>query len=290
MSFLVERESISPKDFKRCFLCPQQAVKVSGFLQEYNIASDWSFGYFRERIGSLKIPLKEFFKSGDIGVSEWTLSQYVDSIAEYEENSDLSRPPYCHDIPIFHLAPELVNDVASLPSDFFPSWYEDSWWDFVQFFMSPSGSVTPLHFDTLMTNNLFFQVEGVKDFFLLPFSERSNCYRRGWRWFDVDPTQERLDQYPDFNMDRCTKVTLNAGDMLYMPPGMLHHVVTREPSISFNVDFHTKASVLKSFLSIFERMPNLTAYYNFLSFLGVVLKVPRKYIFRFYRPYLNYIS
>jgi hypothetical protein len=83
---------------------------------------------------------------------------------------------------------------------------------------------------------------------------------------------------------------VKAGDILYMPPGILHHVRSLEPSISFNIDFHTRSSVLRALAQCYNGMPAKSVYYNAVAALAVVGKIPERFTFPLYRPYLSYIS
>lgn len=288
-----EVNNISPRVFNEYYVKRNIPVIIKGFLSRYGVAKEWSFDYLEERLNDKEIPLKKFSSEGQIDISKEKANQYFRSILEYENRSSdsiIERPAYCHDIPIFHIAEELIADVKGLPSGFFPSWYDTEWWKYAQFFAGPSGSITPLHFDTLMTNNLFFQVKGIKEFFLLPNSEEKFCDRRGWRWFDLDPTQLDHECLSNKEKIHISKVVVEAGDLLYLPPGTLHHVVSVEASVSFNVDFHTKISVAKAIFSYFNKIPMDSMYYNILVFLGLICKVPSNVIFKFYKSYLNYVS
>lgn len=270
-------------------------VIVKNYLRNIEGVDNWGFGYLQEKLSGMNLPLKRFMSDGRIEVEHQAANEYIASLLLYEQNRHLAgdtldKPAYCHDIPLFCMAEHLINDVRSIPAGLFPSWYQSAWWRYAQFFMSCTGSCTPLHFDTLLTHNLFFQVKGQKEFVLLPFSESKRCYRRDWRWFDVDPLAVDYATYPEYQESSATRVIVEAGDLLFMPAGTLHHVVTREASISFNVDFHTKSSVLKSFAAMPMGMPAKNVFYNFLVFLGIFGQIPEKQLFRYYRSYLNYIS
>lgn len=118
------------------------------------------------------------------------------------------------------------------PLNFLSAPYRSHWWRYSQFFMGPGGSVTPLHFDRLLTHNLFFQIFGAKQFIILPPSHATYCGRRGWRWFDVDPEQPNYVRFPQYKRATPVVITVNAGDILYMPPGTLHHVRSLSTAIS----------------------------------------------------------
>jgi hypothetical protein len=156
--------------------------------------------------------------------------------------------------------------------------------------MGPTGSLTPLHFDTLCTHNLFFQVVGKKKFILIPSSFRDNCYVYNWRWAKVNPQKIDDDTFPLFNDVEIIEVIVGPGDLLYIPPGMLHQVHGLSRSVSFNIDWHTKKSARHGVLSFFKGAPAKNAFYNSLIFSGLSLNIPSKYIFPFYKSYLNYVS
>ncbi|MHC5829104.1 MAG: cupin-like domain-containing protein, partial [Nostoc sp.] len=131
-------------------------------------------------------------------------------------------PPYCHDLPLFSLIPSIIKDVEPFTLDYLPKWYWYKWWRYCQFFIGASNSITPLHFDCLLTNNIFFQIVGRKQFTILLADDAKYCYRQGWRWFFVDPEKPDLNKYPEYKNARPMKFVVNPGDILYMPPGTLH--------------------------------------------------------------------
>ena len=253
----------------------------------------WSPEYIASINKNLKIPIKQYGKEHSIKVSSLELSNYLDYLKLQRTKSHESSKEeilYCHDIPMFNLMRELVSDIQLDFLNIIPEWYHYKWWRYVQFFMGPKGSWTPLHFDCLLTHNIFFHVYGKKKFFLIKHEDMKHCGRVGWRWFNLDPEKPDISKFPEFTKLHITEVILNSGDMLYIPPGTLHAVRGLEESISFNIDFHTPKSSINGVTKLFQGMPLQNAYYNFISLLGIVFKVPAKYLFPLYKPYLNYIS
>lgn len=255
----------------------------------------WSPDYLQKVAGSLIVPIKTL-ESSEIKVSSWKLAEYARFVteAQFSEQGDSSlespAAPYCHDIPLLGLVESLAEDCQPFPDMFFSPPYRQHWWRYSQFFMGLRGAVTPLHFDTLLSHNLFFQINGAKQFTILPPSQAAYCGRRGWRWFDVDPDQPDYKRFPEYKQATPVAITVNAGDILYMPPGALHHVRSLSTSISFNIDFHTKRSVLDALTKVDKDMPKEVVFYNAISALAVVSSVPEAITFPLYRPYLSYIS
>lgn len=289
------RWDLNERLFREYYVRRGIPVLVKNFAKNIRGLDRWDFDYLKENMAGTELPLKRFSPNGDIQTEKQEAGSYIDSVMRYEDQLRLGakgeqRPAYCHDVPVFSMVKKLIDDVRDIPKGFFPKWYQEKWWNYAQFFMSSSDSCTPLHYDTLLTHNLFIQVKGKKEFILLPFTESKYCYRRDWRWYGVDPVNADLEKYPFYKDAAAARVVVEAGDLLFMPSGTLHHVTTKEASISFNVDFHTTKSVIRSFGSAFDGMPIKNVYYNFIVMLGLVLKIPDKMIFRFYRSYLNYIS
>lgn len=284
---------IDEEEFVCEHLTPEVPVHVSGLCAEWEACRRWSPRYLAAQAPELTIPVK-VYRDGAIDVSPRLLRDYAELLSRLDQPEHAAersaRLPYCHDIPLFAMVPSLVDDCRLFPTGFLTRWYRDKWWRYAQFFLGPTNSLTPLHFDTLLTHNLFFQIRGRKRFTLLPPEQMGYCGRRGWRWFDVDPEAPDHQRFPNYHRATPVEILLEPGDMLYLPPGTLHHVRGLDTSISFNVDFHTRRSSLRSLAGIFDGMPAESAYYNVIAALGVVLGIPSSLIFRFYRPYLSYVS
>jgi hypothetical protein len=287
-------DRLSCNDFKANYVNKLRPVLISGFTHNWEAFKKWSPAYFKKIASHTKIPVKEFGISNGIKSSSWTMGQYADFLENYDKSNEKKKvdtpPPYCHDVPIFGLIQELVQDIQPFPLNYLPRWYWHAWWQYLQFFMGPSNSITPLHFDCLLTNNLFFQIIGRKRFTIIPAEDSEYCYRHAWRWFMVDPENPDFNKYPQYRKARPIEVIVNPGDILYLPPGTLHHVRSLDTSISFNIDWHTKRSSLKGLAAIFRGMPAQNVYYNFLSAAGLVFNIPSQIVFPFYKSYLNYVS
>ncbi len=215
-----------------------------------------------------------------------TLRDYASYIASLQGGS-AEEVLYCHDVPILSWIPSLKEDLQPFPVDLLPPFYRKNWDRYVQFFMGPKNSWTPLHFDCLLTNNIFFQIYGKKLFYFIDKDFQKVCERYDYRWFKYNPENSQEDGNQKIPVQ---SIIAEAGDLLYIPPGYLHAVKGLSDSISFNIDFHTPTSVLKSFSGIFDRMPAQNVYYNMLIFMGVCLGIPESIVYRYYRTYLNYVS
>ena len=284
---------ISRETFYERYVQIGRPVQIKGTTSSWSALDRWDTAYLEEVGKDLVVPIK----TGNIAEGNRLhkpLSQYTSELEQYErqlaDGQLPQKPDYLHDIPIFHLLPGLRADVEPFPLKFFPRWYWKKWWNYVQFFMGATGSYTPLHFDTLYTHNLFFQVRGRKKFLIISPDSRDKSYIYNWRWSRVDAREQDPANYPLFKDVEVREAVLEPGDILYLPPGTLHQVHGLSFSISFNIDWHTPQSARKGLVSFAKGAPLQNIYYNFLLSLGVCLHVPSRYIFPYYKSYLNYIS
>ncbi|OAI29981.1 transcription factor jumonji [Methylosinus sp. R-45379] len=293
IAFCVDRvDQLSPDEFVEGYVRLRRPVVISGGLKKCVAFVSWNLDYLRRRAGDRNVVLKKWGPSG-ICLDHSRLRDYVDALEAYESrgNSAIAQQPaYLHDVPLTSILPDAGADLRGFPANFFPLWYGVEWPTFAQLFLGPSGSVTPLHFDCLLTHNLFFQVAGRKKFTLLPREQIKYCYPYNWRWCEIDVEKPDYNRYPLYRLANPTEVVVEPGDVLYMPPGTLHHVRSLDCALSFNVDWHTKDSALRGALSFLRGMPTKNIYYNMIVAFGLWSGASTKRLLPYYRSYLNYVS
>jgi len=94
----------------------------------------------------------------------------------------------------------------------------------------PSGTVTPLHHDTM--NVLLVQILGRKQVILIPSLQLPFVYNEVAVYSEVDPERLDLERHPLFSTTEPVELTLEAGDALFIPVGWWHHVRSLDLSIS----------------------------------------------------------
>lgn len=289
------RECMSGEEFAELYVTQRRPVLLKQALSGCSALSDWSLDYIRQCSGGMIMPLKSW---GDAGVAttHMRFDDYADQLERYafavgdRGSNAAERPAYLHDIPLKRILPEADAALEEFPTQYFPVWYRPMWSNFAQFFLGPAGSVTPLHFDCLLTHNLFFQINGRKRFLLIPPEQLRFCYPYKWRWCRVDVEQPDFARYPDYRCVKPVELVLEPGDGLYLPPGTLHHVRSLDRALSFNVDWHTKDSVAEGLLAAARGMPLKNLYYNAVIAVGLWLGAPAKQVYPYYRSYLDYAS
>lgn len=297
---VIERRAhLSKKSFYKDYVAKAKPVLISGALKSCQLSSHWSFDYLRQVSGIQDVTLKQGLNDDGVNALKTiktTVNGYLNQLESFESQlkkglvTVRDRPAYLHDIPLLNILPDAADFLVDLDCDFFPTWYRNNWLKFAQFFLGPSHSLTPLHFDCLLTHNLFFQVMGRKRFILLPYEQLPLCYRYKWRWCEVNAETPDFSRHPLYQDAQIQECIVEPGDMLYMPAGMLHHVRSLDCSMSFNVDWHTKSSAFKGVLALKEGMPLKNVYYNAVIALGQTLGLSATQVLPWYRSYLNYVS
>lgn len=285
-------DGISREDFYGEFVAKRRPVVIENLTSQWR-ALDWRPDYFREQGHEAKLAVKQ----GDVAAGQlesMSLSSYAEALERYEAQvragTPADSPGYLHDVPLFQFFPALKSDVDPFPLHLLPRWYWPNWAAYTQYFMGPTGSTTPLHFDTLLTNNLFFHLAGRKRFILVPAEQRDLCYTYNWRWAKFDPSAPDYGAFPLAERTTPVPVVLEPGDILYLPPGTLHQVSNLSLSVSFNIDWHTAKSARHGIASVIRGAPWKNGYYNLISFIGLGLGVPAACLFPFYKSYLTYVS
>ncbi|MFF7307744.1 cupin-like domain-containing protein [Streptomyces sp. NPDC008137] len=287
------RTELSPEEFRAEYV-GRRPVVMRGAAAGLPAVSTWSADHLAELAPDQRVRLKV----GTVSAGRTTvvrLADYARELAAWEAGlaggGDPGEPPgYLHDVPLLSVIPELRRDLEPFPVAYFPPFFRDQWWTFTQFFVGPSRAQTPLHFDTLLTHNLFFQIQGSKRFVMVADAERDKCYTYNWRWAAVDPEAPDLGRYPRFRDATVLTCDVEAGDIFYMPPGTLHKVTSPSRSISFNIDWHDRASALRGIAAVRDGMPLTNLRYNLLFALGVVAGLPRRLVMPGLRSYYSYIS
>ena len=284
------RSAMDTQTFRREYM-NRQPVVIKGGLEALPAVTRWTVPYLASKAPDLRVRLKTGRMSDGAMVSQ-TLGEYADLVADYTTGRVKvdGPPPYLHDLPLFTMIPELREDAAAFPAHLFPRFFRERWWTFPQFFVGPPGAMTPLHLDSRQTHNLFFQIHGTKRFIIVNPEDRRLCYTYNWRWSHVDAEKPDFEAHPLFRDARVFECEVDQGDILYMPPGALHHVRSLTASISFNIDWHDRRSAIRGLTAVRQGMPKQNLRYNALFALGVWAGVPLRALMPGLKSYFYYVS
>lgn len=120
----------------------------------------------------------------------------------------------------------------------YPPYFDASLFIPPRIWIGPKGTLTPLHRDD--SDNLFAQVWGQKKFTLAAPHHRealgtwSTAPEGGLDGCDFNPDAPDYDRFPTARDVTFLRVTLEAGDLLFLPEGWFHQVESVSTSLSVN--------------------------------------------------------
>jgi len=213
---------------------------ISGLMEDWPALTRWSVEYFAEKLGPDPVPVGILPKSEDIrdmpdsfpwlhmSSKRFTMAEFVERLASPEchryyitaMSLNKNLPDLMEDL----TPPEVLEDVASGPVS--PRlWFGKQ-------------VLGPLHYDTI--NNLHGIVVGSKRFIFAGPDQTRHVYAR--RAFEGLPHMSRASlremdeqRFPRLRRVKAQDFTAEAGEIVFIPRGWWHEVITPDTTIS--VDF-----------------------------------------------------
>lgn len=224
-----ETGPLTGEAFLERFYSASRPVVMRGAIADWPALDKWTPDYLKQRVGSAEIEVQggrtgapDFELHKDNHKRSMAFDRFIDHIVETPSGNDLYLTAYNSAANRNALA-VLDSDMGRIDSIL--TGEPGMLW------IGPGGTFTPLHFD--LTNNLLAQVVGTKHLVLLPPSETGKLANNRHVFSDVhditDPSFLAL--YPDAETARQFEVTLNAGDLLYIPVGWWHQVAAEDFSV-----------------------------------------------------------
>ena len=160
----------------------------------------------------------------------------IDYVEKYLRPADEGESATSEDLPYY------AGNTPLSRSDFdalglkCPDEFDDgAWFEDPRLWLGPKASLTPLHYDG--SDNLMCQYVGRKYLKLFPPSQIKWLYPRGGipAWSRIpDPRTPDLVRFPLFARARSVDVTLNPGEILFLPARWSHFVVNLDTSVMVN--------------------------------------------------------
>jgi len=231
--------TVTPQEFFKSHFSANKPILVGDGLKGWPALERWSpqgIGSLApNRLVDLQVSLNGSFRANPDKSALDPENQFILRNVAFEKaaneiisNASLSTRYYIGQQNIALKLPELLPDLRC-------------WWpvgsSVINLWFGSSGVITPLHFDK--SANLFAQVYGTKTFTLFA-PDQSNCLYPypadcalpNHSYVDVeDPDWKR---HPDFALAERYVITIEPGQMLFLPPFWWHHVESLSMSISVN--------------------------------------------------------
>jgi hypothetical protein len=257
---MIERlERPSPETFYRDFVRRNKPVVITGVASEWQATARWSPEYFRSSFPDASVRFTAWQSSNPSNdPTEYyrkrrrlttRLGTFIDSMNGVE---DVSRN-YISQFPIFSEIPQLERDI--LPPDQYmkiPGYLPESLRRKLKkaptLWMGPARTVTPIHFDA--ADNLLVQIYGRKKLILISPAQSKclyyPCLRLGHvNYSPVDVEEPDFDSFPLYQHATPLEVTIEPGEILFIPVRWWHYARALERTISLNFWWFSMLSLVR---------------------------------------------
>lgn len=203
---------------------------IQGLLEDWPARQLWTASYLKNRVGDSTVEIMAGRNADphyETNIHRHRkcvrFADYIDAVESggatndqyLVANNNFFEQPGCN---------VLLDDLVAFPDYLDPKLMRGR--TFLWF--GPAGTVTPLHHDAC--NILMAQIRGKKHFKLIPATQWPLVYNKGSFFSEVDCEAPDYQRWPLFKQATMIDLTLEAGDVLFMPVGWWHHVRTLEVS------------------------------------------------------------
>lgn len=225
---LMRCENLGSEQFRDHFYAPGRPCVIAGAIADWPALAKWTPDYLRATVGDAPVEFQggrdeagDFELAKDRHKRVAPFSAYLDLI-ENNPGNDAYVTAYNSAANRTAFAP-LMADVRPLPNLLGPG--EGMLW------VGPAGTFTPLHFD--LTNNLLIQIVGRKRVYLVSPNQTQLMAHRRHVFSDVHDLEsaDHMARQPQAKDVQPYVVTLEPGDMLFIPVGWWHQVRSLDFSV-----------------------------------------------------------
>jgi len=229
-SAVEHRSRLSRREFLQSYYIANRPVVIQGLLDDWPVRNLWTPCYLKHRAGDAIVEImagRDTDPHYELNIHRHRklvpFSEYIELVENggptnnhyLVANNNFFQRPGC-DVLLDDLTPftDILDPVLKRGRTFL--WH------------GPAGTVTPLHHDAC--NILMAQVRGRKHFKLIPATQWPLVYNTNSYFSEVDCESPDYGRWPLFKEATVIDLTLEAGEVLFMPVGWWHHVRTLEVS------------------------------------------------------------
>jgi len=225
---------LDPIQFHKNYFQKHQPVLIKGGVKDTAYFDKWSLDYLNTKFHSRKVKVFHcktgYYNFNIKGQMERIEMPFSRAVEYFVGEEDTSKSHYMQQVAIAEFFPELMEDLSrpkwNLPADLINE---------MNLWVGGAGCVTPLHFDH--AHNFLIQVRGLKELTLFSPADSANLYpsdQGAGHLSQIYLDQVDEEKFPLFRNATPFHCSLEAGDVLFIPPGWWHHVRSMEACISVN--------------------------------------------------------
>lgn len=232
-----------PVKFREDYFSKSLPVVFEGVAKAWPCCQKWNLDYFAEKEGDQELLLVN--ASGLTSREEHSNFEIL-SMKDLVGDIKRGKDKYLRFSPLVENSPELARD---LDLDWLGRMRgEKSFGNTYYMFMGGKGQRTLLHAD--QPCNLYVQAFGEKRWTMFLPEDTSFLYpeltNTAYVKSPIDIDNPDLSRYPLFRHARKYEVTLKAGDVLYVPPHVWHHVENLTDTVAVGYRFSSLKAALSS--------------------------------------------
>eukprot|EP00164_Ancoracysta_twista_P008767 GFYU01012763.1.p1 GENE.GFYU01012763.1~~GFYU01012763.1.p1 ORF type:complete len:440 (-),score=112.88 GFYU01012763.1:74-1393(-) len=226
------RSNLSYTDFILEYVIPRKPVIITDAMKDYAALDKWTFDWFSDMFG-------DGTASVQLGNSDTTVLKPVSWFLQYLKDNGDNVPMYA-EFDTYYLGPSaggLMADIG-IPKYFANDWYircTNTAHEKITpraFYFGGRGSGINNHQDNWSSHVYSMQIRGRKRWRLHSPDQGPFVY-----YGEVDTFAPDLKKYPLYRYARPIDFVLEAGEILYWPPGWWHQTLVIEDSIGFSENF-----------------------------------------------------
>jgi hypothetical protein len=244
----VERreDPVGVDEFRERYAATSSPVVLAGAARSWPAVGKWTPEVFAERFGDDEITLINVAREEMRASTTHETTSETATLREVIEGMRRGSKKYSRFAPLLENHPELMGDIDA-------DWLaarrgSTGVGRFYQMFIGGAGTSTAFH--SAAGANLFTQVYGRKRWLIYPTSYNPTYSivrnRAPFFFTSLDPDDPDEERYPLFRHAHGWEVTLEAGDVLYVPPFFWHQVDNPTDSIGVGFRWYHLPSLLRS--------------------------------------------
>jgi Cupin-like domain len=229
------RSGVSSDEFRDRYYAGNRPVVLRDLISQWRAIQTWTPAYLKQVLGDMTVEVMtgrdadpHFVMNSARHRTSMRFADYIDKVNSGRVTNDYNLVANNGFFQRFATQGLLADISPPLP-------YLRPAPDGEQCFLwfGPAGTLTPLHHDT--SNIIFAQIAGRKRFRLIPPSDWQYVYNGSGAFSDVDVESPDPVRHPRFRDATVIDLTLEPGEVLFLPVGWWHHV--RSLSVSLSVSF-----------------------------------------------------
>jgi len=233
----------SYQEFVDNYMLKKRPVVIKGGVAQWPAVGKWDVGYLKEKVGHITLDLP-FHHRGD---KQWSIGDFLSSLDGPHKANDNTRR-YLTNANIAKYFPQLKSDVEPYCNYGLPDWSSSPYLPkdigfhnyLVELLLGGESSGFPLHYDRGNMHAYLCQIAGRKKAVLLPPSEAKYVYPIQGN-INVSSINDiwnpDYEKYPLLKQAKSFHVTLEPGDILYIPERWWHS--TYNIDVSIGVTFNS---------------------------------------------------